>query len=423
MAAHPIRVVVTDDRRRSRLTVFFRLFLAIPLAIWWALWSVAAIVAGIANWFATLVKGISPLPLHRFLAAYIRFSTHFFAYLYLAANPYPSFDGTSGYPVDCEIDPPERQNRWKVGFRLILALPALVLASVLVGGGIGGGANGAGNENGNSGGYGSAGVITTVAFLAWFACLARGRMPRGFRDLQAYLLRYGAQTWGYALMLTDRYPTADTEDPAPTETAPPHPVTVEVTDDEHRSRLTVFFRLLLAFPHFVWFLLWVAAITIIAIPVWLIVLIMGRMPEALHRFFAAFVRYSAHLTSFVYLIANPFPGFTGAPGYPVDAAIAPPERQNRWVIAFRAVLMIPALIVVGGVGTAVGVGSFFAWFASLATGRMPHGFRNLGAYYVRYAAQVNAYLFLLTDRYPDSGPSTARGTDEPQLELELAPTP
>ena len=36
--------------------------------------------------------------------------------------------------------------------------------------------------------------------------------------------------------------------------------------------------------------------------------------------------------------------------------------------------------------------------------RMPDGMRNLGAYALRYAAQTSSYLYVLLDRYPDSGP-------------------
>lgn len=36
-----MRLTVTDDLRRSRLTVFFRLLLAIPHFIWWTLWAAA----------------------------------------------------------------------------------------------------------------------------------------------------------------------------------------------------------------------------------------------------------------------------------------------------------------------------------------------------------------------------------------------
>ena len=60
MEPHPVRMEVTDDLRRSRLTVLFRLLLAIPHIIWVLLWSVAAVVAAVVNWFATLIKGRSP---------------------------------------------------------------------------------------------------------------------------------------------------------------------------------------------------------------------------------------------------------------------------------------------------------------------------------------------------------------------------
>ena len=181
---HPVRLIVTDDLHRSRLTVFFRLILAIPHMIWLLLWSVVALPAIVINWLATLIKGRSPEGLHRFLAAYFRYYTHFSAYVYLVGNPFPGFKGVEGsYPVDLEIDGPERQNRWKTGFRLILAIPAHILASVL--------------------GY----VIEIVGFLGWFVCLVLGRMPKGMRDLSAYCLRFQMQTYVYAGVLTDRYPS------------------------------------------------------------------------------------------------------------------------------------------------------------------------------------------------------------------------
>ena len=83
----------------------------------------------------------------------------------LAANPFPGFLGEPGYPVDVEIAPPARQNRWVTGFRLILAVPAFVIAGLLLGGGSGAGARG--------GFYG--GVVSTAAFLGWFAASYAGR--------------------------------------------------------------------------------------------------------------------------------------------------------------------------------------------------------------------------------------------------------
>src|SRR5947207_6287210 len=128
---HPIRLVVNDDLQRTRLTVFFRLILAIPLVLWAILWAVVAALAYIVNWFATLFMGQSPDGLHNFLATFLRYTTHARAYLLLVADPYPGFTGKPGYPVDLEIDPPQRQNRWTVFFRGILAIPALFLSNLL----------------------------------------------------------------------------------------------------------------------------------------------------------------------------------------------------------------------------------------------------------------------------------------------------
>ena len=55
----------------------------------------------------------------------------------------------------------------------------------------------------------------------------------------------------YLFMVTDRYPNSDPAESTP-QPPPPHPIALEVADDGSRSRLTVFFRLLLAFPHLVW---------------------------------------------------------------------------------------------------------------------------------------------------------------------------
>ena len=48
----------------------------------------------------------------------------------------------------------------------------------------------------------------------------------------------------------------------------------------------------------------------------------------------------------------------------------------------------------------------FAWFFSLVTAREPVGLQRLGAYALRYTAQTDAYVYLLTARYPYSGPAT-----------------
>ena len=71
-SAYPIRLVVTGDLRRSRLTVFFRYLLALPHLVWVSLYGIAAYVVLLVAWFAALFMGRVPgghARLHRGLLA------------------------------------------------------------------------------------------------------------------------------------------------------------------------------------------------------------------------------------------------------------------------------------------------------------------------------------------------------------------
>ena len=424
MPDHPVQLAVTDDLERSRLTVFFRILLAIPHFIWLGLWSIGVFFVAIIAWFVALFTGRLPQGLHDFFGMYVRYATHLGAYLALAANPYPGFTGAPGYPVDVSIPEREPQPRWKTAFRIFLAIPTLMLAATL-GSFVGGGGGSQAAEEGASkaqwlASSGVGGVAAVCAVLGWFAILATGRMPLGLRNLGAYGLGYTAQAYSYVLLLTDRYPNSNPEAIGRAWELPPHTVRLELADDGRRSRLTVFFRLLLAIPHFVWLALWTIAAFLAAIANFFVALITGRSADALHRFLAAYVRYYAHLTAFVTLVANPFPGFAGSPGYPVDIVLDPPEHQNRWITLFRGFLAIPALFIAGALSVVLFVIALLGWFAALATGRMPTGLRNLGAFAVRYHSQTNAYWLIVTDDYPHASPALH---PPPEPEPELAPVP
>jgi hypothetical protein len=398
-------VVIDDDLGRKRLTVLFRWFLVIPHYIWLGIWGIGAIFAAIANWLVTLASGRPPAGLHRFLALYVKYATHVYAYLLLAAGPYPQFDGRDGYNVDLEIDPPARQSRLSVGFRLILALPAILLALALMGGfGFGTGrVRNLSNE--------SIGIAYVAAFLGWFACLAIGRMPRALRDSVAWGVGFNAQLWAYLFVLTDRYPDSDPEAVLGEIPAREDPVALAIQDDLRRSRLTVFFRLLLALPHFVWLTLWGVAALFVLLAAWVTTLVRGRLPDALHNFLARYLRCGIHVYAFVSLIANPFPGFAGTAGsYPAEVEISQPRRQNRWTVGFRLLLALPAWLLAAAYGSVLSSAAFLGWFAALVTGRMPRRLRNSGAHALRCIVAANGYALLLTDAYPYGGPCRIRGT-------------
>ena len=184
LAVHPIGLIVEDDLKRTRLTVFFRLLLAIPQLIWIALWGILVYIAVLVAWFAALFTGRVPDGLHEFIARYLRALTHVSSYLFLLADPWPPFGGVEGsYPVDVRVAPAAPQSRLTVFFRLILAIPALLLVYVF------------------------RLVNQIIAFIGWFYCLATGHMHQGMRDISAWLLRYEVQTYGYIFLLTGEYPS------------------------------------------------------------------------------------------------------------------------------------------------------------------------------------------------------------------------
>jgi hypothetical protein len=123
-------------------------------------------------------------------------------------------------------------------------------------------------------------------------------------------------------------------------------------------------------------------------------------------------------------------GFPTAHAYPVDVDITPAlDDRNRLSIAFRILLAVPHLILVGGplaagvvwerssradggagwsatggvLGAVAVVAAIIAGVAILATGRYPAGLRDLASYYLRWRVRALAYMTLLTDEYPPFG--------------------
>jgi Domain of unknown function (DUF4389) len=187
-----------------------------------------------------------------------------------------------------------------------------------------------------------------------------------------------------------------------------HPIRLVNHDDLKRNRLTVFFRLILAIPHFVWLTLWFIVLYLVGWIFWIIALVTGRLPDGVHHFLARFTRYSTHVYAYSSLLADPFPGFLGEPGsYPVDLEIDGPQTQSRLTIFFRILLAVPAFLLAYVLRLLMNVLAFVGWFYALFTGRMSEGIEGLGTYALRFEAQTFAYAFLLTSRYPSLGGAPA----------------
>jgi hypothetical protein len=182
---YPVTFEADYAERRNRLTTFFRLILAIPLAIWLYLYAIVASVALLIAWFAIVFTARYPRGLYDFVAGYTRFITRFTAYISLLCDPYPAFGGSenASYPVRLEFAGPlERYSRMKTLFRIVLAIPILILRYVM--------------EL----------LLKIGAFAAWVVILVTGKMPRGLFDVMVLANSYMARSDAYIYLLSETYP-------------------------------------------------------------------------------------------------------------------------------------------------------------------------------------------------------------------------
>ena len=180
---HPVQFMAQYAQRRSRLTVFFRLILAIPHLIVASLWGIAAIIVTFIAWFAILITGRYPLGMWRFVAEWFAYYQRVMGYTWLLTDVYPPFGNAgSEYPIYVGLEYPEASSRLKTFFRAVLVIPFLIVAYVL-------------NWVGE-----------IVAFISWVIIVIMGTLPGGLFNFIQMVLRFQARVGAFYLLLTDAWP-------------------------------------------------------------------------------------------------------------------------------------------------------------------------------------------------------------------------
>jgi Domain of unknown function (DUF4389) len=195
----------------------------------------------------------------------------------------------------------------------------------------------------------------------------------------------------------------------------PYPVTFRADYVEKRSRLTTFFRLILAIPHIFVVFFYVLAAEVVVILAWFALLFTGRYPQGMYDFVAGALRYATRVCGYVFLLTDEYPPFSGDPAtpYPVDLVIAPPKAEySRLKVLFRIILMIPVYIISYAMQIVAQVGALLAWFAIVILGRQPKGLQDMTALGVSYQQRAYGYFFLLTEDWPPFTDDTTGRTVE-----------
>ena len=172
--------------RQSRWSVLARLVLSLPLLVWLMVVSVVAFFALIGAWFAALVTGRVPDAVQGFLTNVRLYSAKVDAYSGLLIARWPGFSlrARAGDQVSLAIDHVDL-NRWSVLFRVVLAIPSLVVSSVV-----------------NLGGS-----LATV--VMWVCALAWGRVPQPLHEARAQIWRFTIRVSAFIELLTPSQPFGD----------------------------------------------------------------------------------------------------------------------------------------------------------------------------------------------------------------------
>ena len=87
-----------------------------------------------------------------------------------------------------------------------------------------------------------------------------------------------------------------------------------------------------------------------------------------------YLRWSANVSAYVYLMRDEYPPFTLDAGkYPVTLEIEYPQELNRWLVLIKWLLAIPHFIVLFFLFIAWMVVTLIAFFAILFTKKYPTG--------------------------------------------------
>jgi hypothetical protein len=201
------------------------------------------------------------------------------------------------YPVTFEADYVERRSRLTTLFRIILAIPALIVLAL----------------------YGIAALIATV--IAWFAIVITAHFPRVLYEFVAGYTRSLARVTAYIALVCDPYP------PFGGAHHPSYPVRMDFSPLEHYSRLKTFFRFILAIPIVLLRYVIDALLRLSAVFGWFVIVVLGRLPRGLFDVMVLANSFIARSDAYIFLLTETYPPFQDEQTRAAGVEPAPPSDR------------------------------------------------------------------------------------------------
>jgi len=208
----------------------------------------------------------------------------------------------SGYPVEFSVDYPDRQlNRLTTAFRLIVAIPILIVAATL------GHEGGSYNYGGDQWAWGGGGAAAILVLGPLLMILFRQKYPRWWFDWNLELTRFSSRVTVYAALLDDRYPSTDEQQSLHLDVRYP-----DVPND--LNRWFPIAKWFMAIPHYIVLaFLGLAALACVVVA-WFAILFTGRYPRGLFDFVVGVGRWTLRVAAYaVLLTTDRYPPFSLKP--------------------------------------------------------------------------------------------------------------
>lgn len=208
---------------------------------------------------------------------------------------------SESYSARLDIDYPDRLDRFTTFFRLIWAIPILIVIGLLTDSGdtvvlV--------EETGDVVRWSGAGITGGLFIATMLMIVFRQKYPRWWFDFARELARFGARVGAYLALLTDRYPSTTDEQAVHLELDYP-----EVEQDLNRWLPLV--KWLLAIPHYIVLAVLFVVVVFVVLIAWFAILFTGRYPQGLFDFVVGVGRWALRVQAYAFLLlTDRYPPFS-----------------------------------------------------------------------------------------------------------------
>jgi hypothetical protein len=191
------------------------------------------------------------------------------------------------FPALLDIDYPDRElNRLTTFFRLFTVIPIAVILTLLGGPVV--------HSTSESYSFASGGILFLPTALM---LLFRRKYPQWWFDWNLALVRFSTRVSAYLALLTDEYPSTESEQAVHIEV--PYP------DAEYElNRWLPLVKWLLAIPHYIVLAFLGIGVVFCVIVAWFVILFTGRYPPALFDFVVGVFRWWLRVSAYAFLLTT-----------------------------------------------------------------------------------------------------------------------